>query len=85
MGAPGIGKSAFAAHLAHEYGRGTVIAVQFCDWRKPDHRDAPWRVCSRHHDRAKHTSLSSTEAKDLDDVDLRMFPQICASQPGLTH
>jgi hypothetical protein len=40
MGAPGIGKSAFAAHLAHEYGRGTVIAVQFCDWKKPDHRDA---------------------------------------------
>ena len=40
MGAPGIGKSAFTAHLAHEYGRGTVIAVQFCDWKKPDHRDA---------------------------------------------
>jgi WD40 repeat protein len=40
MGAPGIGKSAFAAHLAHEYGRGTVIAAQFCDWKKPDHRDA---------------------------------------------
>ena len=35
-----VGKSAFAAHLAHEYGRGTVIAVQFCDWKKPDHRDA---------------------------------------------
>ncbi len=40
MGTPGIGKSAFAAHLAHEYGRGIVIAVQFCDWKKPDHRDA---------------------------------------------
>ena len=40
MGAPGIGKSAFAAHLAHEYGRGTVLAVHFCDWKKPDHRDA---------------------------------------------
>jgi hypothetical protein len=40
MGASGIGKSSFAAHLAHEYGRGTVIAVQFCDWKKPDHRDA---------------------------------------------
>ena len=39
-GIPGTGKSAFAAHLAHEYGRGTVIAVQFCDWKKPDHRDA---------------------------------------------
>ena len=40
MGSPGIGKSAFAAHLAHRYGRGTVIAVHFCDWQKPDHRDA---------------------------------------------
>jgi len=40
MGSPGIGKSAFAAHLAHEYGRGTVLAVHFCDSKKPDHRDA---------------------------------------------
>ena len=40
MGAPGISKSAFAAHLAHEYGRGTVLAAQFCEWDKPDHRNA---------------------------------------------
>jgi hypothetical protein len=39
MGAPGVGKSAFAAHLAH-YGRDKVIAVQFCEYDKPDHRDA---------------------------------------------
>jgi len=39
MGAPGIGKSAFVAHLAHFYGRATVLAVHFCDWQKPNHRD----------------------------------------------
>ena len=39
MGAPGVGKSAFAAHLAH-YGRDKVIAVQFCEYDKPDHRKA---------------------------------------------
>jgi len=39
MGAPGVGKSAFAAHLAH-YGRDKVIAVQFCEYDKPDHRSA---------------------------------------------
>jgi hypothetical protein len=37
-GAPGVGKSAFAAHLAH-FGRDRVIAVQFCDYQQPDHRD----------------------------------------------
>ena len=39
MGAPGVGKSAFVAHLAH-YGRDKVIAVQFCQYDKPDHRSA---------------------------------------------
>jgi hypothetical protein len=39
VGAPGIGKSAFAAHLAH-FGRDKVIAVQFCEYDKPDHRNA---------------------------------------------
>ena len=42
MGAPGVGKSAFAAHLAH-YGRDKVIAVQFCEYDKPDHRN-PHRI-----------------------------------------
>lgn len=41
MGAPGVGKSAFAAHLAHSYGRATVIGVHFCAYDKPDHRSAP--------------------------------------------
>lgn len=41
MGAPGFGKSFFAAHLAHFYGRGTVIGVHFCAYDKPDHRSAP--------------------------------------------
>jgi hypothetical protein len=38
-GDPGVGKSAFAAHLAH-FGRDKVIAAQFVEWDKPDHRDA---------------------------------------------
>lgn len=40
MGAPGVGKSAFAAQLTHTRGD-TVIAAQFCEWDKPDHRNAP--------------------------------------------
>lgn len=39
MGAPGVGKSAFAAQLAHTRGD-AVIAAQFCEWDKPDHRNA---------------------------------------------
>jgi hypothetical protein len=38
-GPPGVGKSACAAHLAH-YGRDKVLAAQFCEYDKPDHRDA---------------------------------------------
>ncbi|MDK9700168.1 MAG: TIR domain-containing protein [bacterium] len=38
-GTPGVGKSAFAANLAH-FGRDKVIAAQFVEWDKPDHRDA---------------------------------------------
>lgn len=37
-GDPGVGKSAFAAHLTH-FGRDKVIAVQFVEWDKPDHRN----------------------------------------------
>ena len=40
MGVPGVGKSAFAAQLTHTRGD-TVIAAQFCEWDKPDHRNAP--------------------------------------------
>ena len=40
MGAPGVGKSAFSAQLIHTRGD-TVIAAQFCEWDKPDHRNAP--------------------------------------------
>jgi tetratricopeptide (TPR) repeat protein len=39
MGAPGVGKSAFAAKLTHMRGD-TVIAAQFCEWDKPDHKNA---------------------------------------------
>ena len=38
-GAPGTGKSAFAAHLAH-YGKDRVLGVHFCEFDKPDHRSA---------------------------------------------
>jgi len=39
MGAPGVGKSAFAAHLTH-FGRDKVIAAQFVEYDKPDGRDS---------------------------------------------
>jgi WD40 repeat protein len=45
MGAPGVGKSAFAAHLTHTRGD-IVVAAQFCEWDKPDHRDARRVICS---------------------------------------
>lgn len=38
-GDPGVGKSAFIAHMTH-FGRDKVIAAQFVEWDKPDHRDA---------------------------------------------
>jgi hypothetical protein len=38
-GDPGVGKSAFAAHLTH-FGRDRVIAAQFVEWDKMDHRHA---------------------------------------------
>jgi len=38
-GDPGVGKSAFAAHLTH-FGRDKVLAAQFVEWDKPDHRNA---------------------------------------------
>ena len=37
MGAPGVGKSAIAAHLAI-HGR-EVIAVEFCNWQQPGHKN----------------------------------------------
>jgi len=45
MGDPGVGKSAFAAQLTHTRGD-TIIAAQFCEWDKSDHRDARRVVCS---------------------------------------
>lgn len=38
-GDPGVGKSTFAANITH-FGRDKVIAAQFVEWDKPDHRDA---------------------------------------------
>ena len=37
-GDPGVGKSAFAAQLTHKHGD-RVIAAQFVEWDKPDHRN----------------------------------------------
>jgi len=45
MGAPGVGKSAFAAQLTH-IRSDAVVASQFCEWDKPDHRNAGRVVCS---------------------------------------
>ena len=45
MGDPGVGKSAFVAQLTHTRGD-TIIAAQFCEWDKSDHRDARRVVCS---------------------------------------
>ena len=39
VGNPGVGKSTFAAYLAH-YGQDRIVAAQFIEWDKPDHRDA---------------------------------------------
>jgi hypothetical protein len=39
VGDPGVGKSAFAAHLTH-FGRDKVVAAQFVEWDKLDHRNA---------------------------------------------
>lgn len=39
MGAPGVGKSAFAAQLTHMRGD-VIIGAQFCEWDKPDHHNA---------------------------------------------
>ena len=71
MGAPGVGKSAFAAHLAH-YGRDKVIAVQFCEYDKPDHRSAhrivrtlAFQIATRLPDYRK-LLLTLPEIKDLD-------------------
>ena len=44
-GAPGVGKSTFAARLTHTRSD-TVIAAQFCAWNMADHRDARRVVCS---------------------------------------
>jgi WD40 repeat protein len=45
IGNPGVGKSAFSAHLSH-FGKDKVIAAQFCEYDKPDHRDAARVICS---------------------------------------
>lgn len=39
LGAPGVGKSAFTSRLQHYWGD-RVMAAHFCQWDKPEHRDA---------------------------------------------
>nr|MDO8117355.1 bifunctional adenosylcobinamide kinase/adenosylcobinamide-phosphate guanylyltransferase [Candidatus Sigynarchaeota archaeon] len=45
VGGPGVGKSAFSAWLSH-HEKHKIVAVQFCEWDKPDHRDAKRVVCT---------------------------------------
>ena len=45
LGNPGVGKSAIMAHLSH-FGKDRVIAAQFCEYDKPDHRNAVRVICS---------------------------------------
>jgi hypothetical protein len=70
-GDPGVGKSAFAAHLTH-FGRDKVIAAQFVEWDKPDHRNAQrvvrslaFQLANRLPDYRK-LLLTSPEIADLD-------------------
>jgi hypothetical protein len=71
MGAPGVGKSAFAAHLAH-YGKDKVLAIQFCEYDRPDHRSAhrivrtlAFQIATRLPDYRK-LLLTLPELKELD-------------------
>jgi len=45
LGNPGVGKSAILAHLSH-FGKDKVIAAQFCEYDKPDHRNASRVICN---------------------------------------
>jgi hypothetical protein len=45
LGNPGVGKSTIMAHLSH-FGKDRVIAAQFCEYDKPDHRNASRIICS---------------------------------------
>jgi hypothetical protein len=91
LGAPGVGKSAFAAHLAHFYGRGTIIAVQFCDWQKSDHRDPrsivrtlAFQIASQLPDYRK-LLLASPEISELDKKDSsELFDFLLAAPLRLT-
>ena len=44
-GSPGVGKSAFSAFLAHQE-KHKIVAVQFCEYDKPDHRNPVRIVCT---------------------------------------
>ncbi|MBL0126072.1 MAG: toll/interleukin-1 receptor domain-containing protein [Flavobacteriales bacterium] len=73
-GDPGVGKSAFAANLTH-FGRDKVIAAQFVEWDKPDHRDAQrvvrslaFQIATRLPDYRK-LLLTLPEISDLDKKD----------------
>jgi WD40 repeat protein len=78
MGDPGVGKSAFSANLTH-YHKGEVIAVHFCEWNKPDQRDArrvvrniAFQLAARLPDYRKHLltlpEIGSLDGKDAQDL-----------------
>jgi tetratricopeptide (TPR) repeat protein len=83
-GAPGIGKSAFAANLTH-FGRDKVIAAQFVEWDKQDHRDArrvvrslAFQLATRLPDYRRHL-LTLPEIAELDRKDpVELFSYLLA-------
>ena len=87
MGAPGVGKSAFAAQLTHTRGD-TVIAAQFCEWDKPDHRNAPrvvrslaFQLATRLPDYRK-LLLTLPEIAELDRKDAAELVRLPPRQPA---
>jgi hypothetical protein len=85
VGDPGVGKSAFAAHLTH-FGRDKVIAAQFVEWDKPDHRNAQrvvrslaFQLAARLPDYRK-LLLTLPEITDLDQKDpAELFDYVLAT------
>lgn len=72
LGSPGVGKSAFAAQLTFTRSD-TVVAAQFCQWDKTDHRNArrvvrslAFQLATRFPDYRK-LLLSLPEISELDD------------------
>ncbi len=86
MGDPGVGKSAFVAQLTHTRSD-TVIAAQFVEWDKPDHRDArrvvrsiAFQLATRLPDYRK-LLLTLPEISELDQKDEKELFEYLLSNP----